>query len=266
MHLLRRTVRVNVLPPGSPAGAKNPYAGFPTMTAMGAFYAFEVCVRGEPDAHTGYLRDIKLIDRAVRDTVVPAVTAAFGRTDAHPATLLADTLPALDRALGGGLLHLRWHLSPYYSLEVTMPPATAAACVLIREKFDFAAAHRLHVPTLSDETNRATFGKCNNPSGHGHNYQFEPCVSVPMDALATGFSVATLERLADEVILERFDHKHLNEDTTEFDPRRGGVNPSVENIAAVFFNLLAPRIAAAGATLEHMTVWETDRTSATYPA
>jgi 6-pyruvoyltetrahydropterin/6-carboxytetrahydropterin synthase len=87
-----------------------------------------------------------------------------------------------------------------------------------------------------------------------------------MNALATGFTVATLERLADEVLLERFDHKHLNEDTTEFDPRRGGVNPSVENIAAVFFNLLAPAVAQAGATLEHLTVWETDRTSATYPA
>lgn len=265
MHLLRRTVRVNILPPGSPAGAKNPYAGFPTMTAMGAFYAFEVCVRGEPDAHTGYLRDIKHVDRCVRETLVPAVTAAFGLADTNLPTLLFGVLPALDRALGGGLVSVRWHLSPYYSLEVTMASASPAR-VLIRQKFDFAAAHRLHVPTLSDEANRATFGKCNNLNGHGHNYEFEPCVSVPMDAHATGFGVATLERLADQVLIERFDHKHLNEDTPEFDPRRGGVNPSVENIAAVFYNLLAPHIAHAGAHLEHMTVWETDRTSATYPA
>ncbi len=240
------------------------------MTAMGAFYAFEVAIKGEPDADTGYLRDIKVVDRSVRETVVPAIIAAFGQPQTNLGTLLASTLPALDHALAGGLHSVRWHLSPYYSLEVFMPsvagPSAPTARVLIREKFDFAAAHRLHVPTLSDEANRATFGKCNNPSGHGHNYQFEPCVSVPMNALAAGFSIATLERLADEVLLERFDHKHLNEDTAEFDPRRGGVNPSVENIAAVFFNLLAPAVAQAGATLEHLTVWETDRTSATYPA
>lgn len=265
MHLLRRTVRVNVLPPGSPVGAKNPYAGFPTMTAMGAFYAFEVCVRGEPDSHTGYLRDIKHVDRCVRETIVPAVTAAFSRPETNLAVLLSEALPALDHALGGGLISVRWHLSPYYSLEVMMASASHAR-VLIREKFDFAAAHRLHVPALSDEANRATFGKCNNPSGHGHNYQFEPCVSLPLNSPATGFSVTTLERLADQVLIERFDHKHLNEDTPEFDPRRGGVNPSVENIATVFFNLLEPHVAAAGAKLEHVTVWETDRTSATYPA
>lgn len=221
MHLLRRTVRVNILPPGSPAGAKNTYAGFPTMTALGAFYAFEVAVRGEPNPHTGYLRDIKHIDRALRDTLVPAITAAFAAPhQSSPAHLLAQALPALNTALDGGLASVRWHLSPYYSLEVPMPSATSPSRVLIREKFDFAAAHRLHVPTLSDEANRATFGKCNNRSGHGHNYQFEPCVSVPLTNSST-FNIATLERLADEIILERFDHKHLNEDTAEFDPQIG---------------------------------------------
>jgi 6-pyruvoyltetrahydropterin/6-carboxytetrahydropterin synthase len=206
-----------------------------------------------------------VIDRAVRETVVPKVAAVLGDPHVDAAGLLMSTLPALDAALAGGLASVRWFLSPYYSLEVPMSSSTAASSprVLIREKFDFAAAHRLHVPTLSDDANRSTFGKCNNPKGHGHNYQFEPCVSAP---IGSAFTVATLERLADQVLLERFDHTHLNEDTVEFDHRRGGVNPSVENIAMVFFNLLAPAVTAAGATLQHVSVWETDRTSATYPA
>lgn len=280
MHVLRRTVRVNVLPAGSAAGAKNTYAGYPTMTTLGAFYSFEVAVRGEPNADTGYLRDIKHIDRAVRETVVPTIATAFGSATAEPAELLASTLPVLDRAIGGGLQSVRWFLSPYYSLEVAMPAAPQAEQrahrVLIRERFDFAAAHRLHVPQHSDDANRATFGKCNNLKGHGHNYQFEPCVSVPIVTAGSSaasasaspgpFTIATLEKLADEIILERFDHKHLNEDTIEFDNRRGGVNPSVENIAHVFFTLLEPHITKAGGTLINLTVWETDRTSATFPA
>lgn len=281
MHVLRRTVRVNVLPAGSAAGAKNTYAGYPTMTTLGAFYSFEVAVRGEPNADTGYLRDIKHIDRAVRETVVPTIATAFGSATAEPAELLASTLPVLDRAIGGGLQSVRWFLSPYYCLEVAMPAAPLPAApqteqraqrVLIRERFDFAAAHRLHVPQHSDDANRATFGKCNNLKGHGHNYQFEPCVSVPIAGANTAaspftpFTIATLEKLADEIILERFDHKHLNEDTIEFDNRRGGVNPSVENIAHVFFTLLEPHITKAGGTLINLTVWETDRTSATFPA
>ena len=160
VHVLRRTVRVNVLPAGSAAGAKNTYAGYPTMTTLGAFYSFEVAVRGEPNADTGYLRDIKHIDRAVRETVVPTIATAFGSATAEPAELLANTLPALNRAIGGGLQSVRWFLSPYYSLEVAMPAAPQAEQrahrVLIRERFDFAAAHRLHVPQHSDDANRAT--------------------------------------------------------------------------------------------------------------
>ena len=36
-----------------------------------------------------------------------------------------------------------------------------------------SASHRLHSDALSEEENRATFGKCNNPHGHGHNYIVE---------------------------------------------------------------------------------------------
>ncbi|TVQ75581.1 MAG: 6-carboxytetrahydropterin synthase [Phycisphaeraceae bacterium] len=142
-------------------------------------------------------------------------------------------------------------------------PTTA----LIRQQFDFAAAHRLHVPELSAEENLAIFGHCNNPAGHGHNYRFEPCVAVSLNTGKPDFTLGKLEQLAHEVILSRFDHKHLNHDTEEFGP--SGVIPSVENIAKVFFDLMAPAVrdASSGkAELHAMTVWETDRTSCTYPA
>jgi 6-pyruvoyltetrahydropterin/6-carboxytetrahydropterin synthase len=75
-----------------------------------------------------------------------------------------------------------------------------------------------------------------------------------------------LEAITDAAVIQRFDHKHLNEDTREF-ASVGGLNPSVENIAKVVFDLLAPEIARASpdAQLRSITVWETDRTCATYP-
>ena len=45
--------------------------------------------------------------------------------------------------------------------------------VRVTRKYGFAASHRLHSPTLSEEENRRTYGKCNNPHGHGHNYEIE---------------------------------------------------------------------------------------------
>ncbi|MEL6796463.1 MAG: 6-carboxytetrahydropterin synthase, partial [Planctomycetota bacterium] len=135
---------------------------------------------------------------------------------------------------------------------------------LLRQQFDFAAAHRLHAPELSDEENQRVFGKCNNPSGHGHNYRIEASVAVPVNQPPGGFGLADLEELCDTLVIERFDHTHLNVDTEEFGPR--GVMPSVENIAKVIYDILAPAVGDRGATLRSMTVWETDRTCCTYPA
>jgi hypothetical protein len=72
------------------------------------------------------------------------------------------------------------------------------AAVIIRQKFDFAAAHRLHTPSLSEEENRRIFGKCNNPSGHGHNYQVEPAVEVELDASAAPAVCAAQPRGCDD--------------------------------------------------------------------
>ena len=141
------------------------------------------------------------------------------------------------------------------------------AGITISIKFDFAASHRLHSPSLSDEENRALFGKCNNPNGHGHNYVLEPKVFVPLNVLESIHVEHMIEKLVDSVLLEQLDHKHLNTDCEWFDQSNGGVIPSVENIARVCFERLAPEIARIGTDVQliTMTAWETDRTSCTYP-
>ncbi len=265
--ILARTVRFAISPPDASGLRRdmpgpNGFAASPPPRGLARHIEITVQCRGEPDPAVGYLADIKDIDRAVHATVVPRIASACRDTpDADPAVVLASCVGPLASALPAALAGVRWQLSPYYSIE--MSPGSPH--VLIRQRFDFAAAHRLHVPSLSDAENRRLFGKCNNPNGHGHNYRIEPCVAVDATPDATpGFSLDDLESLVQSTLIDRFDHKHLNHDTPEFAPV-GGVNPSVENIARVFFGLLAPRIAARGARLRSITVWETDRTSATYP-
>lgn len=123
----------------------------------------------------------------------------------------------------------------------------------LTKTFGFSAAHRLHSNALSEEENRAVFGKCNNQHGHGHNYELEVTVSGPI-APQTGMvmNLAVLMRIVREEVLDRFDHKHLNEDTLEFQT----LNPTGENIVRVIWDLLKPRV---GERLTKVGLWETPK-------
>ncbi len=94
-------------------------------------------------------------------------------------------------------------------------------------RYRFSASHRLHAPSLDDAQNRAAFGKCNNPHGHGHNYFVEICVRGPVDP-STGFAVdlPKLDALAQRELLDRFDEQHLNADPVF----AGDDVPSTENL------------------------------------
>jgi 6-pyruvoyltetrahydropterin/6-carboxytetrahydropterin synthase len=228
------------------------------------------------DPTTGYFLNIKQIDQAVRAAAVPIIERACReQPENDPALLLGELLRVADAELKGRVARLRWRLTPYYSIEMN---TESRSTVLLRQQFEFAASHRLHSPAMSEEQNLATYGKCNNPSGHGHNYRVEPCVAVELPAEGGGaaprFALADLERLTNQTIIERFDHKHLNTDTPEFACEPGGADgaglmPSVENIARVCYERLAPAVTAAapggGVSLRSVTVWETDKTSCTYP-
>lgn len=131
--------------------------------------------------------------------------------------------------------------------------------VQLTQSFEFSAAHRLHVPRLSDEENRRVFGKCNNPNGHGHNYVVEVSVSGRPDA-QTGclLPLPRFEEIVKARVIDRLDHTHLNRDTREF----AEVNPSVENIAVVIWNLLCDHVSPA--RLSSVRVYETPKTYAEY--
>jgi 6-pyruvoyltetrahydropterin/6-carboxytetrahydropterin synthase len=242
-------------------GRDNSFAAWPSMQGLGAYYEMIVTVRGVPDRVTGYLMNITEIDRAVRQHALPVIESAVRtRQNASPSSLLRLCLHALEKLLGDHLHALRWRLTPYYSLAMSV---ASPQRVLMTQSFEFAAAHRLHCDELDDRANRETFGKCNWPSGHGHNYRLEVAVMIPIDERGDAtFTLQTLERVVNQQVVQRFDHRHLNKDVPEF----ATVNPSVENIARECHRLLDEAIRKAGAELRHVTVWETEKTSCTYPA
>lgn len=111
--------------------------------------------------------------------------------------------------------------------------------VTVIRKEHFNAAHRLYVKDWSDEKNEATFGKCNNPYYHGHNYLIEVHVKGAVDPV-TGYvlDMKVLKQIIREEIIDPWDHKNLNEQVTEF----SNLNPTAENIAIVAYDKLVKRL------------------------
>jgi len=113
------------------------------------------------------------------------------------------------------------------------------AIVQITHRQEFSASHRLHNPRLPAEENRRLFGVCNNPNGHGHNYEIE--VSVRGEVPEETGMVMDLNRLR-ELVLEKVvravDHRHLNHDVDFLQ----GTIPTAENLAIAFWRLLQPSL------------------------
>jgi len=257
---LTRTIRFCLEADGglaTDAPAANTFAAWPPMRGLGRYYELVVTCRGTVNEPTGYLVNIKHIDQVVRDHGLPALAGFAARPEAPLGGVLRSIWRAIESALNCAPVAVTLRLTPHHTLTLRDNDMDT---VTITQQFDFSAAHRLHVPELSDAENRETFGKCNNPSGHGHNYRFELAVRATMDATGRVTPVERIDQLVDRVVLERFDHKHLNVDVAEF----RDFNPSVEHIAKVIHDLLTEPLAEMGLTLEAVTVWETEKTACTY--
>ena len=104
----------------------------------------------------------------------------------------------------------------------------------LTRRYMFSASHRLHSDAMSEAENAATYGKCNNPYGHGHNYALEVTVSGQVDE-ATGMvcNLADLDGLVHHDILDRFDRENLNM-RPEFDR----TVPTTENLCTAIYDIL----------------------------
>ncbi|MEO8194500.1 MAG: 6-carboxytetrahydropterin synthase [Gemmatimonadales bacterium] len=132
----------------------------------------------------------------------------------------------------------------------------------LTRRVTFAAAHRYRRPEWTDERNQEVFGLCARESYHGHNYVCEVTVGGEIDPL-TGFvaDLGLLDRILDEEVKRRFDHRNINVDVPEF--ADGKLIPSGENLARYVFERIADRL-PADLELEVVTIAEDHSLSASY--
>ena len=124
--------------------------------------------------------------------------------------------------------------------------------VVVTRRLHFSAAHRVHNPAMSDEENRRTFGKCNNPNWHGHNYILDVSVKGGLDE-RTGY-VIDLSRIKDIVtreVIDKVDHRNLN---LEVDFLRDTI-PTTENLVVAIWRVIEPALKPA--SLSKLVLWET---------
>jgi 6-pyruvoyltetrahydropterin/6-carboxytetrahydropterin synthase len=127
-------------------------------------------------------------------------------------------------------------------------------------RYRFSASHRLHAPQLGAEENRRLYGKCNNPYGHGHDYELEVTVAGPLDE-RSGRVVdpRALDALVSGQVLARYAHRNLNAECEEFRT----LVPTSENLAREIARRLKRHWGAAfpdgGPRLEKICIAETPR-------
>lgn len=131
--------------------------------------------------------------------------------------------------------------------------------VYVTRKVHFNAAHRLHNPEKSDEWNRETFGPCNHPNWHGHNYELKVTVAGEPDP-ESGYVIdlGDLKAVLNENVVDKVDHRNLNLDVDFMD----GIIPSTENFAIAIWEQIEDKLPSG--RLHCVRLYETPRNYVEY--
>lgn len=263
MHKLARQVRFSINPfLSQECTGFNSFASKPAGEGLAIFLELSVEILGEIGPDTGFVINVVDIDKNVREFVVPIfaerIKRDFGRARHIGLLVIAELLRLAwgqlsDKFTPARVSKLSLKLNPYRRIAISSgDPEMVYFC----EKFEFAAMHKLWNPDFSERENFEVFGKCANPTGHGHNYVVE--IAIEMPAARSDFRAGDFERTVNHELIDLLDHKNLNVDVEQF----GKTNPTIENIATFAWGKLVGKF--GGANLHRVTVWETDKTYCTY--
>ena len=228
-------------------------------------YELIVSMAGDLDAD-GMVLNLSEVKHAIRSEVTGQLDFRF-LNEAWPEFDVSSSegcLPTTEALVRTIWHRLRSHL-PITALRLYEQPGLWAdylgdsmdAFLTIRT--NFAAAHRLARPELSQEENEQIYGKCARPHGHGHNYLVDITVRGAIDP-RTGMvcDLSALQRLVDDLVVEPFDHTFLNKDVPFF----AECVPTAENIALHIADRLSSPIKAIGAQLHKVRLQESPNNAA----
>jgi len=210
-----------------------------------------VTLEGEIDFESGMLVNVAHIERAFRGVLAAEEVKA---SDSREILMWAKQLIE-HKFFNLRLLELWLDISDKLSIGLG---GEGEKMMQLTTKYEFAASHRLWNADWDAERNFAEYGKCSNPQGHGHNYLLEITLRAKNQEGGQIADLREVERVVRERVIERFDHKYLNADTSEF----AELIPTVENIAKVFWELLIGQFGRG--ELYRVAIWETAKTYAEY--
>lgn len=216
-------------------------------------YGLDVTIQGSVEHKTGMVVNIKQLDDIVRREVVSqfdgkSLNDEVNFFQSHPSSVenilqyVRDVLSNGLMPAGTELIGLRLEETPLLYGELVKKDGHWMTS--ITRTYEFAAAHRLHSELLSEQQNEDLYGKCHNPSGHGHNFVLEVTVEGSPDP-RTGMiaNIVDIDDKVNELVVERFDHKHLNIDIPEFKDRVITTEVLVEEIFKVLDGKLPAKLA-----------------------
>ncbi len=264
---LRRRVTLSAahaywLPEKSESENRALFGRWASRWGHGHNYVIDAHVVGPVDPLDGMVVNIVTVDRVLKSEVVAALHEKHLSYEVSHFKTNPPTLENITRFVAEQFTRNFSHPSARLSQVVVWETPTLWASLTtetnmltLTRKLDFAASHRLHAPDLTDAQNLEIFGKCNNPKGHGHNYGVEVTVTGTPDPI-TGMLVdlEKLDAVLEAEVMDRFDHKNLNDDVPEFER----LNPTSENLTLVLWEVLKNKIPAP-ARLHKVVVQETER-------
>lgn len=264
MHKLTKKVRFTINPFSSKDENTSGAAKFTSTPEMGLsiFLELAVEVAGEVESSTGFVVNIIDIDKEVRQYAIPVFAEQIRENFQKGKCInLFETANLLKSAWGqladkfgqANLSKLTLALNPFKNLAIDCEDCKM---IYLSEKFEFAATHKLWNDKFSPDRNFEIFGKCANPSGHGHNYTVEVTLSIPL--AESNFAMGDFGQIVEDEFTKLVDHKNLNVDVPYFTK----TIPTMENIAVFAWENLKGKFGSAN--LYCITVWETDKTYCSY--
>jgi 6-pyruvoyltetrahydropterin/6-carboxytetrahydropterin synthase len=232
------------------------------VNTHGHNYQVEVSVCGDIHPDTGMLINLVELDALLQQDIISVYDhQALDQTHAA----FAHNIPTLENITldVGYRLRNRFDAYPgmtfatvrviehnglYAQLEGYNPMA-----VTLSKKYVFSAAHQLWNGALSEEENHRCFGQCVRL--HGHNYTLWVTVEGPIDE-KTGMLIdlGWLDKVVTEHIVKEVDHQFLDQDV----PWISGTLSTVENLATLFLDRLAPQFEGNRARLRSVKLAESE--------
>lgn len=222
-------------------------------------YFLEVTVEGDPNPLDGMILNIKKLDDWLQTSIVRVFDQKSINDELPEFSNQAPTLENILLCIRDRLSHLQKDVD-FVKLKLEESPDLWAELnldgknmITLTRSYEFAASHRLHSPHMSEEENLQAYGKCWNPSGHGHNYILEVSVQGEPDP-RSGMAVdlGDLDQVVESEIVDRYDHKNLNCDLPEFENKI----PTTEIVVQEIWSRLEERVPGE---LVKVKLWETAR-------